>query len=417
MVFKEVTAPNQKIKTRGDLEEELGIDPTLIRQNEGEAALHGIFYDDTEYDYMQHMRDLGTSSEGCFVEATRRQDTRSKGKGKQKLEDALRETHLDDDDGLEIDGVVLTDPKPLLDKDILPSKNLRQRTYQDQQDVPDALAGFQPDMDPRLREVLEALEDEAYVDDDDDIFGELSKESEEISLEAFEESGYADPDDGWETDDTAKPSKEYKSTSKVPSAEVDVVMADSSGEAVNGNWMAEYGKFKKSEKIPHRATKNTDLSQSIVTGSSMAGDRQKKRKGAMTSSTSYSMTSSSLFRNEGLTLLDDRFDKIEREYAEDDGDQDGGVSIAPSTSSSYHPSSIRSDFDNVMDDFLGNYSMSGKKRVKRGGPQSGLEQLDDIVSDSLPPLSPKSDRDVILCGEATLPGFLANNTPSAIVAT
>ena len=37
----------------------------------------------------------------------------------------------------------------------------------------------------------------------------------------------------------------------------------------------------------------------------------------------------------------------------------------------------------MMDDFLGNYSMSGKKRVKRGGPQSGLAQLDEIVRNYL----------------------------------
>merc|ERR1712093_387051 len=87
----------------------------------------------------------------------------------------------------------------LLDDEILPSKNLRKVTYQAQQDVPDVLAGFQPDMDPRLREVLVALEDDAYVDDDDDIFGELAKDGEEIV-----------EDECWESDDTAKPTKEYR---------------------------------------------------------------------------------------------------------------------------------------------------------------------------------------------------------------
>jgi protein LTV1 len=31
-----------------------------------------------------------------------------------------------------------------------------------------------------------------------------------------------------------------------------------------------------------------------------------------------------------------------------------------------------------MDDFLGNYSMSGKKNVKKGKYQSGMEQLDEV---------------------------------------
>jgi protein LTV1 len=31
-----------------------------------------------------------------------------------------------------------------------------------------------------------------------------------------------------------------------------------------------------------------------------------------------------------------------------------------------------------MDDFLGNYTMSGKKHVKKGKYQSGMEQLDEV---------------------------------------
>lgn len=103
----------------------------------------------------------------------------------------------------------------------------------------------------------------------------------------------------------------------------------------------------------------------------------------MTSSTGYSMTSSSLFRTEGQTLLDARFDKIEEAYAEDEMDMDDGTtSIASgmSLASSQAPSlTKRSDFDSIMDEFLGGYSMSGKKRVKKGGYQSGLEQLVSYV--------------------------------------
>merc|ERR1712225_136499 len=114
---------------------------------------------------MQHMCDLGSGSgDAYFVEAP---TTQNKGKAKQQsLEDALKDVSLDER------------ARMLLGDEILPSKNLRKVTYQAQQDVPDVLAGFQPDMDPRLREVLVALEDDAYVDDDDDIFGELAKDGE-----------------------------------------------------------------------------------------------------------------------------------------------------------------------------------------------------------------------------------------------
>ncbi len=380
MVFQQVTASNsQKIKSRDVLEGELDLDPRSLRDNEGEAAEYGVYFDDTEYDYMQHMRDLGRSTEAYFVEA-QTGSKQNKGKGKQKLEDALRDTNLEDDDGRRTQGdVSIEDPAQLLDPDILPSKNSRRVTYQDQQDVPDALGGFQPDMDPRLREVLEALEDEAYVDDEEEIFGELAKDGEEVSLEEFEELGFGDDshnveDDGWETDDTAKPGNEYNAKSTTaPLDGQDVIMGDDARQA-QGDWMAEFNKFREEEKQKPLKTK-LEQESSIITSSSMTGDRRKKRKGALTSSTGYSMTSSSLFRTEGLTLLDDRFDKIEEEYADDE--MDDGVSVNTSSSAASH-GPVRSDFDSIMDDFLGGYSMSGKKRVKKGGYQSGLEQLDEL---------------------------------------
>ncbi|KAL8830695.1 MAG: hypothetical protein Q9170_005623 [Blastenia crenularia] len=393
MVFQEL-APSQskKIKTRTELEKELFEDSRSpsgqpsVRENEGEAAEHGVYYDDTEYDYMQHLRDLNnreSGGESHFVEPSVK---RSEGKGKQKmsLEDALREASISED----------ISKTQLLDDDILPSTDLKQNTYQNQQDIPDILAGFQPDMDPRLREVLEALDDEAYVDDEEDLFGELAKDG-EVSREEFGElgligDGEAMEDEGWETDDTAKPAKEYKEPTvpPAPTTAEDVAMADEADHG-DGDWMKEFSKFKKAEKARPAAVtpKDLELESSVMSGSSMTGERRKKRKGAMTSSTGYSMTSSSLFRTEGQTLLDARFDKIEEDYAEDGMDEaDEGASVVTGSSmlskssslASSQAPSLRSDFDSIMDDFLGGYSMSGKKRVKKGGYQSGMEQLDEV---------------------------------------
>ena len=390
MVFQEL-APSQahKIKNRNDLEAELfGIAESSsfpsVRDNEGQAAEHGIYFDDTEYDYMQHIRDLNAGSgngESYFVEAaTKNKD--GKGKEKVSLEEALREASLQEERNES--GANQGSGSQLLGDELLPSKDLRRSTYQDQQDVPDALAGFQPDMDPRLREVLEALEDEAYVDDEEDFFGEIAKEGREISFEEFEDAG---DEAGWETDETEKPSTEYKA-GRVPSPPVpqtaDTVMEDGFDNG-DGDWMKEFSKFKQADKASKKAqpkASNAELQSSIMTGTSMTGGRRKKRKGAMTSSTGYSMTSSSIFRTEGQTLLDARFDKIEEDYAEDEMDvDDGGASIMTGSSmaSSQAPSLVqRSDFDSIMDDFLGGYSMSGKKRVKKGGYQSGMEQLDEV---------------------------------------
>lgn len=395
MVFQEL-APSQahKIKNCTDLEAEL-FGPTEsralsgIRDNEGEAAEHGIYFDDTEYDYMQHVRDINSGSgngESHFVEAaTKKKD--GKGKGKLSLEDALREASLQEERSES--GAGQSEGSQLLHDDLLPSKELRRSTYQDQQDVPDALAGFQPDMDPRLREVLEALEDEAYVDDEEDFFEEIAKDRKEVSLEEFEEAGFQDAGDdpGWETDETEKPTKEYK-TGDMPPPPVpqstDTVMEDGPDHG-DGDWMKEFSKFKQADKAAKKAqpaASNTELQSSIMTGTSATGGRRKKRKGAMTSSSGYSMTSSSIFRTEGQTLLDARFDKIEEDYAEDDMDMDdcsASVVTGSSIASSQVPSLVqRSDFDSIMDDFLGGYSMSGKKRVKKGGYQSGMEQLDEV---------------------------------------
>lgn len=395
MVFQEL-APSQahKIKNRNDLEAELfGSSESsvlsAVRDNEGEAAEHGVYFDDTEYDYMQHIRDINAASgsgESYFVEAAIKNKD-GKGKGKLSLEDALRGTSLQEDPS-ESRASNSGGPQ-LLDGDLLPSKDLRKSTYQDQQDVPDALAGFQPDMDPRLREVLEALEDEAYVDDEEDIFGEIAKDGAEVSLEEFEKAGFEDAGDeaGWETDETEKPSREYKTGDIAPPPipqSADIMMGDGPDHG-DGDWMKEFSRFKQADKAINKAqpqASNADLQSSIRTGTSMTGCRRKRRKGAMTSGTGYSMTSSSIFRTEGQTLLDARFDKIEENYAEDEMDMDdGGASIMTGSSmaSSQAPSLVqRSDFDSIMDDFLGSYSMSGKKRVKKGGYQSGMEQLDEV---------------------------------------
>lgn len=397
MVFQELAPPQaHKIKSRNDLETELfGSSETSsearlsVRDNEGEAAEHGIYYDDTEYDYMQHVRDLNAGSgdaESYFIEATAKQK-KEKGKARMSLEDALKESSLQDSQS-DYDADQ-RGRSQFLGDGILPSRTAIKATYQDQQDVPDAIRGFQPDMDPRLREVLEALDDEAYVDDEEDFFGEIAKGGNEISQENFEGMDFEVDgldDAGWETDETEKPSKEYKTGDMAPPPaplSTDINMNDEPDHG-DGDWMKEFSKFKQAKKAekPKFESPSADLQSSVVTGASSLGGRRKKRKGAMTSSTGYSMSSASLVRTEGLSTLDARFDKIEEDYAEDEMDMgDGTASVVTGSSlaSSQAPSlTARSEFDSIMDEFLGGYSMSGKKRVKKGGYQSGMEQLEEV---------------------------------------
>lgn len=354
---------SSKGKHLSDLASELGSDAASIRDNEGEAAEYGVYYDDTEYDYMQHLRNLNSGGgEAVWVEASTAAD-KNKGKQTQSLEDALRQMDLEHKS------------EALLDESVLPSKNLQRANYQSQQDVPDAIAGFQPDMDPRLREVLEALEDEAFVDEDDDIFQQLAKDSQEIDQYEFEDQfDYDEEDEGWESDDTAKPNKEYKGEA-VP--QLVAVEGEALPEHQNEDWLEDFKQFKKDQKGGKSQEKAapSELQSSIWTTTTMGG-RRKKRKGALTNPSAYSMTSSSMVRTEQLTLLDARFDRIEEEYTNEMGDDMASVSEVSTATSVTGPT--RSDFDNIMDDFLGSYTKPGKRTNKKSRPQTGLEQLDEI---------------------------------------
>lgn len=401
------------IQSLSDLESDYGYSK---RKNEGEAAMYGIYYDDSEYDYMQHMREIGVSSEAIFIEAPKEKgkkggkavdtiaeedegtESQGKDKGKMTLEQLLEEDTKAKNDGKTV--------KVQLPADVLPSDGYLKRTYRDQQDVPDTIAGFQPDMDPRLREVLEALDDDAYVEDEEDFFGDIAKSGEVDDFE-FERSGdffdKDEDDEGWESDVTEKAYKVEsgegeKERRDVPLGELpppELVGADETAieGAENDDWQKEFAKFKKDKKkagfkedgitsVGGR-TGNTAMSfggddmRSLV---SSFNNRKLKKKGVPSSArsmtSSYSMSSSALFRTEGLTTLDDRFDKIEEEYAEEDEDdmvsQSSVLSNAPE----------RQDFGNILDEFLDSYNVKGKKnpRLKRGKQQSGMEQLDEIVS-------------------------------------
>ncbi|KAK0652234.1 Low temperature viability protein [Cercophora newfieldiana] len=361
------SAASIKSKRLGDLASELGSDALSIRDNEGEAANYGVYYDDTEYDYMQHIRELGTGAgEAVFIEA----NNKPKGKGKQpSLEKSLRKLDLQNAS------------EDLLDEEILPSKNLQRLTYQTQQDVPDAIAGFQPDMDPRLREVLEALEDDAYVDEDDDIFQKLAKDAKEISAHEFEDEydEEYDDDEGWESDGTVKPGEEYRQAreDEVPQL-VDTSKAQ--GEP-SDDWMEDFKKFKsdqKAEKKPRAAAPGASEVQSSIWTTTTNGGRRKKRNGAMTNPSAYSMTSSSLLRTEQLGILDARFEKIEEEYNADMDDLGSVSGISGVSGVSSVQGNVRQDFDGALDEFLEGYSVHGKRRVKKGKWGNGLEQLDEI---------------------------------------
>ncbi|KAF2861986.1 Low temperature viability protein [Piedraia hortae CBS 480.64] len=354
MVFAEKAT--KRVRQRRDLEEEFG---PSIRSNEGEAAQHGVFFDDSSYDYMQHMRDLGNGGGSVtWVEAPA---TKQK---KIALDDALSNLSLTE-------------------------STTSERIYQSQQNVPDDIKGFQLDMDPRLREVLEALEDEEYVDDgEEDLFKELTMDRTEVSKDEWERLGeqqlFQDEDDrGWESDDTIRGEPQPPITGNAP----ENVQAPTPADPTNGAWLKEFRQFKAAG-----AAAPPSEGPSMVTSY-----RHKKRKGAKTNPSTFSMSSASVPRTEQHKLLDERFDRmLEKDELDWEGSEVGSMvsgmssvsqlsrySAAPSYCSSTDPGAAktwRPDLDDILDGYLSKHSRAGKggRRIKRFGPQEGMEQLDEI---------------------------------------
>ena len=398
------------------------LDFESMRENEGEAANYGVYYDDTSYDYMQHLREVGEGSgEAHFVDSAQvKVQGKGKGRGKiMKLEDALREASLDEHDGASELG-----PGSVTDDGFSSfSSASRPRIYQDMQDIPDEIAGFQPDMDPRLREVLEALEDDAYVDeqDEEDVFGALTNgdPGAEVDFDEFDAmrgDGDGDGDDGWESDATEKapyqqphtdtPTVELKAA-PIDSTDISSIEAEAAS-AEDGDWLRDFAKFKRGnakQLSGPPAVAQSSVQSPPSTLYTLGGTplRQKRRKGALTNLSAYSMTSSSLARTDGQRLLDSRFERIEAMYGLDEAgecgdDEDGRMSLASgiskqskiSTAStkSFADGPVRSDLEGVMDGFLDGWDKGhpggGKrkgakgKRGKNGNELLGMKMLDEV---------------------------------------
>ncbi|KAG0236823.1 hypothetical protein BGW42_002691 [Actinomortierella wolfii] len=306
-------APVRKAKTKAN------VDESAI----GKAALLGLEgkeFNDGTYDYSQHFKEMGTSSEGVYLVAPRLAAQQKKAEKQSK-------------------GIQFTDadaaqemaPVEKSRKIKLPSGVLQSYEELDFADVYQGAApvGLNPDMPADLREVLEALEDDAFVENDlDEAFFD-ALDGEDGDLDAFLKPGeYGDGDEDEDEED------------------------DEDDDEDKPAWMAEFQKFKKAREQAEYDSEEGDYG---VSDDDFEDDRtsktSKRRVGSATAS-SFSMSSSSMFRNENLTLLDERFDKIEKEYEDSDEDEDEPDLV---------DQELRKDFDAIMDDFLDKYEIVGSK--------------------------------------------------------
>jgi protein LTV1 len=324
--------------TLSDLE--ASVDPRTMRANEGEAATYGITYDDSAYDYMQHLRTVGMGGgDSVLLEAPKRQPKKK-------------------------DSIALSD-------DMFASKNeISQKEAQAATEaIPPELQGFQPDMDPHLRQVLDALSDDEFVDEDgdeDDVFGALLgsgqlEDGEEAEEFEFREWGVNEDDEDARTEN-GEPREEtwedrfraFKAAGGRPKV------------ASNGGWDDD-------DVDSAERSEMADTVGSLVNGIEdmmVRGGKKRHGKRGPSDASGMSMSSSNVYRNDNLRTLDDRFDAIERQYEMDDEDEwDEEYEDDPEIS--------RDDFDAIMDDFLDNYEVVGRRmRESLGGTAlSGPEKL------------------------------------------
>ncbi|KAI6163780.1 Low temperature viability protein-domain-containing protein [Pisolithus thermaeus] len=347
-VLKEVVRGNdRKGKTRADLESVL--DPKDIARdaclNVGEAALYGVYFDDTKYDYMQHLRAVGTEEAGVesvLIEAPYTRQIKSKAKGK----------------GQEGDSILLNDLPP----EVLPSRHEMPRQFESQQAIPESICGFQPDMDPHLRQTLRALEDDAFVDDslEDDFFGELvaggERGEEEVDYEFNEDGVLAG------------------------------IGRNADGGEEAGSWEEKFARFKKEQKRapPSEYDEGLDSDGGDTVGDlprlRVVGGKQ-RRKGSSVAS-GYSMSSSSMYRTEALLTLDERFDQLMLdEYGSECADAVEEVSESSSLSDGDEVPELvtsRDDFSAMVDDFVENYELVGRKLKPVLPGDSAVDKLDTL---------------------------------------
>ncbi|CDZ96654.1 Uncharacterized conserved protein [Phaffia rhodozyma] len=400
-VLKSVEHPN-RAKGKGRAGFDAEITSAAAEKNIGEAADYGVFFDDTEYNYMQHLRPVGgeegdPTAEGFLIEAPStkyKNASTSKSNAKRDPYDFLKPTTERTSASAPSGSKSFALPDEALPSiDEIPYNQAHSRLTMN---VPAELQGLQPDMDPHLRQVLEALDDEAFIateeeeeaveaGDGDDWLDELLHTGEAVDPEEREEYEFEE----WGLDE-----KSARAAASLPSSS-SIAQEDES------DWQSKFKAFKQAQQSAPRSIDSDEDEDEDDRGSegrdtvsglpplSVIGGKR-RRKGAASDATGFSMSSSSMFRNKGLSVLDEQFDQIEKMYEEDSSDDDdpsdqeydsdGEPIDAPELVT-------REDFDTLIDDFLDNFEIVGNKLkpvMEGDGPMGKLATLRGGAMDDVP---------------------------------
>jgi len=167
-------------------------------------------------------------------------------------------------------------------------------------------------------------------------------------------------------------------------AGADFVPEDEEEEQEGDNWEARFSQFKKTQTGAgaksddgYDGSEGGDTVGGLPAMSVIGGKGKKRRKGTSEVS-GYSMSSSSMYRNEALQTLDERFDQmILKQYNSDEEsdpseEQDADDDEAPELITS------REDFESMMDEFLNDYEILGRKMKPKLEGDSGAAKLDTL---------------------------------------
>ncbi|KAK4052578.1 Protein ltv1 [Microbotryomycetes sp. JL221] len=321
----------------------------------GDAAAYGIYFDDTEYDYMQHLRTVGSTTDAYLVEAEPARKSKARAGGDEAIQ-------LKPEPGQEDHKQANAQPSSskaqgiqrfTMPEEALPSHPLDETSYLELTSGQAHAKGLRPDMDPRIREVLEALDDEAFAvgdgeasDEEDDFFRDVVEGGE---VEAGE---WADESDEGSLERAAHfyQSREYEDDADAPLE-------------------SRVARFKASKQQAGADSDEFESEQGDTVAELQASRQARKQAGKKPAGSQFSMSSSAMFRNEGLRGLDERFDQIEKMYDEssddewDQYDDDEAAQGDDLDDDDYVPPliSAREDLDAIFDDFLSRYEVLGGK--------------------------------------------------------
>lgn len=381
-----------------------------VNEHVGEARIYGIGFDDSKYDYTQHLKPIGQDPNAVFIAKTPAQAPAKK----KNIEDLFVEDTYK--------GEAPTRPDSVFKFGMAKPEYLKH-----QQDVPDDIRGFKPDMNPALREVLEALEDEAYVvnedivvedpkkkkgkkkvevaddleEEDDDIFAELLQGGEVGSdgefqdefdewdmdnLDEYEETHYQDEMKQFDNIDNLEDLQgiDYQADvmrfQKQQKKKFEEFESDNEFDSdAEGDDLSRGGNVSEDEEEEEDGDVLGDLPTINKKSTGKKKRKERKKKGAMSDISGFSMSSSAIARTETMTILDDKYDNIIASYENYEEEQ---LDDEYENAKPFNMEEERADFESMLDDFLDNYELDagGRKIVKKDAERDRIKQAADEVS-------------------------------------